>query len=85
MEIPKNSYVCGNCYQRFNNPMILIKHVELRHSVDKKSQNSVWNTDPVEKNASVKNGDPLEKADTSTVPLETVILSAMIWTLLKFQ
>ena len=50
--------------------MILIKHVELRHSVAKKSQNAVWNTDPVEKNASVKNGDPLEKADTSTVPLE---------------
>ena len=50
--------------------MILIKHVELRHSVAKKSQNTVGNTAPKKINASIKNQDPLEKADTSTVPLE---------------
>ena len=70
MEIPKNAYACANCHQRFNNPTILIKHVELRHSIAKKSQSPVWNSDPEEINASIENQDPLENADTCTVPLK---------------
>ena len=70
MEIPKNSYACANCHQRFNNPTILIKHVELRHSVAKKTQNCVRRTEAEEINASIENRDPLENVDTSTVPLE---------------
>ena len=72
MDIPKNSYACANCHQRFNNPTILIKHVELRHSIAKKSQNPVRSTDTKEINASIENRDPLENADTSTVPLENI-------------
>ena len=68
MEIPKNSYACANCHQRFNNPTILIKHVELRHSIAKKSQSPVWNTDPEEINAIIENQDPLE--NISIAPFE---------------
>ena len=37
MEVPKNSYFCAVCQQRFNNPIITIKHVEFRHSSSKQS------------------------------------------------
>ena len=37
MEVPKNSYACAICQKRFNNPIILIKHVEFRHSLTKQS------------------------------------------------
>ena len=70
MEIPKNSYECANCHQRFNNPTILIKHVELRHSIAKQSQNGVSNTEPEEIYVSIGNQDSLENTDTSTVPFE---------------
>ena len=70
MEIPKNAYACANCHQRFNNPTILIKHVELRHSVAKKSQNCVRPTEPEEINASIENKDPLENTSPSIVPFE---------------
>ena len=32
MRVPKNSYGCAICQKTFNNPTILIKHVEFRHS-----------------------------------------------------
>ena len=70
MEIPKNSYACANCHQRFNNPTILIKHVELRHSKAKQSQNGFRSTEPEEINASMENRDPLENTSTSVVPFE---------------
>ena len=70
MDIPKNSYACANCHQRFNNPTILIKHVELRHSIAKQSQNGVRNTEPEEMNASIENRDPLEDTSPSIVPFE---------------
>ena len=70
MEIPKNSYACANCHQRFNNPTILIKHVELRHSIAKQSQNGVRFTEPEEINASIENQDSIEKKYTSTVRFE---------------
>ena len=69
MEIPKNAYACANCHQRFNNPTILIKHVELRHSIAKQSQNGVRNTEPKEINASIEK-DPLENTSPSIVPFE---------------
>ena len=70
MEIPKKSYACANCHQRFNNPTILIKHVELRHSIAKQSQNGVRNTEPEEINASVESQDPLENTHPTIVPFE---------------
>ena len=70
MEIPKNSYTCANCHQRFNNPTILIKHVELRHSIAKQTPTGVRNTEPEEINASIENQDLLENIYTSTVPFE---------------
>ena len=33
MRVPKNSYGCAICQKTLNNPTILIKHVELRHSI----------------------------------------------------
>ena len=70
MEIPKNSYACANCHQRFNNPTILIKHVELRHSIAKQSQNGVWNTEPREISTSIENRDVPENTSISGVPFE---------------
>ena len=70
MEIPKNSYACANCHQRFSNPTILIKHVELRHSIAKQSQNGVRNTEPEEINASIESQDPLENTSPFIVPFE---------------
>ena len=32
MEVPKNSFACAICQKTFTNPVILIKHVEFRHS-----------------------------------------------------
>ena len=70
MEIPKNAYACANCQQRFNNPTILIKHVELRHSIAKQSQNGVWNTEPREISRSIENRDVPENTSISGVPFE---------------
>ena len=70
MEIPKNSYACAHCHQRFSNPSILIKHVELRHSIANQSQNSVLNTEPEEINASIEIRDHLENSSTFIVPFE---------------
>ena len=70
MEIPKNSYACANCNQRFNNPTILIKHVELRHSIAKQSQNGVRNTEPREISTSIENQDFSENSSTSVVSFE---------------
>ena len=64
MEIPKKSYACAHCHQRFSNPSILIKHVELRHSIAKQSQNGVLNTEPEEINTRIQNRDPLENTST---------------------
>ena len=70
MEIPKNPYACANCHKRFNNPIILIKHVELRHSIAKKSQNDNWNTAPKKNYASIENRDSPRTINTSLVPFE---------------
>ena len=70
MEIPKNSYACAHCHQRFSNPSILIKYVELRHSIANQSQNSVLNTEPEEINVRIEIRDPLENNSTSIVPFE---------------
>ena len=70
MEIPKNSYACANCHQRFDNPTILIKHVELRHSIAKQSQICVRNTEPKEKYANIENRDLFENSSASIVPFE---------------
>ena len=87
MEIPKNSYACANCHQRFNNPTILIKHVELRHSIAKQSQNSVWNTEPREISTLIENRDVPENTSTSIVPFELshLISNGMEMDPLKFQ
>ena len=50
--------------------MILIKHVELRHSIAKKSQNNKRNTAPKENYASIENRDSLGTINTSLVPFE---------------
>ena len=70
MEIPKNPYACANCHKRFNNPSILIKHVELRHSIAKQSKNDNWNTAPKKNYASIENRDSLGTINTSLVPFE---------------
>ena len=70
MEIPKNPYACANCHKRFNNPIILIKHVELRHSIAKQSRNNNRNTAPKENCASTENRDSLGTINTSVVPFE---------------
>ena len=70
MEIPKNSYACANCHQRFNNPTILIKHVELRHSIAKQPQNGDRNTETEDINASIESQDPLENTHPLIVPFE---------------
>ena len=70
MEIPKNSYACANCHQRFNNPTILIKHDELRHTIAKRSQTSVWNTKTREISTSIENRDLPENTSNSVVPFE---------------
>ena len=74
MEIPKNPYACAKCHKRFNNPTILIKHVELRHSIAKKSQNG----EPKENYASIENQDSLENNSTSLVPFEFTTINANI-------
>ena len=70
MEIPKNPYACANCHKRFNNPVILIKHVQLRHSIAKQLQNNNWNTAPKENYESIENRDSLGTINTSLVPFE---------------
>ena len=74
MEIPKNPYACATCHKRFNNPTILIKHVELRHSIAKKSQNG----EPKENRASIENQDSLENTSTSLVPFEFTSITGNI-------
>ena len=58
MEVPKNSYACAICQKRFNNPIILIKHVEFRHSSTKQSSKA----DNLKEKVAVtdSNQDPLE-------------------------
>ena len=58
MEVPKNSYACAICQKRFNNPIILIKHVEFRHSLTKQSSKA----DNLKEKVAVtdSNQDPLE-------------------------
>ena len=58
MEVPKNSYACAICQKRFNNPIILIKHVEFRHSTTKKSSKADYHKEKVAVTDS--NQDPLE-------------------------
>ena len=58
MEVPKNSYACAICQKRFNNPIILIKHVEFRHSLTKQSSKADHLLEKVDVTDS--NQDPLE-------------------------
>ena len=52
MEVPKNPYACAICQKRFDNPILLIKHVEFRHSSTKDSSKA--------DNLKDVNQDPLE-------------------------
>ena len=73
MEVPKNSFACAICQKTFTNPLILIKHVEFRHSSAKPSQNS--NTVPRDQEIIVNdnNQDPLETYKSKGVaPFEFV-------------
>ena len=74
MEIPKNPYACATCHKRFNNPTILIKHVELRHSIAKRTQNG----EPKENYASIENRDSLKNNSTSLVPFEFTTITVNI-------
>ena len=49
MKVPKNSYACAICQKTFNDPDILVKHVESRHSLEEQSPSSKIRTSPQEK------------------------------------
>ena len=40
MKVPNNPYACAICQKTFNNPEILVKHVEFRHSLEEQSPKS---------------------------------------------
>ena len=73
MGVPKNSYGCAICQKTFNNPTILIKHVELRHSTTNefsKSSPESENGSILEEKVSLNNyiRDPLEINEFSKSP-----------------
>ena len=49
MKVPKNSYACAICQKTFNDPDILVKHVEFRHSLEEQSPSSEIGPSPQEK------------------------------------
>ena len=75
MPVPKNAYACNICQKTFNNGIILIKHVEFRHSTAvKQTLKSKIGSGPKEKYGIVNaNMDPLElPVDNSVTPFEFV-------------
>ena len=73
MEVPKNSYACAICQKRFNNPIILIKHVEFRHSSTKQSSKADnlkdGNQDPLETKSSKESVEEVESLPPSFPPI----------------
>ena len=49
MKVPNNPYACAICQKTFNNPEILVKHVEFRHSLEEQSPTSKTGPSPQEK------------------------------------
>ena len=75
MPVPKNSFACAICQKTFNNGIILIKHVEFRHSTAvEQTLKSKIGSRPKEKYGIVNaNMDPLElPVDNSAAPFEFV-------------
>ena len=74
MPLPKNAFACNICQKPFNNPTILIKHVEFRHSTEEQTQKSKSGSGPKEKDRiSNTNRDPLEiHVSNSASPFEFV-------------
>ena len=68
MEVPKNSYACAICQKRFNNPIILIKHVEFRHSSTKQSSKADnlkdGNQDPLETKNSKESNEEIMQVES---------------------
>ena len=66
MEVPKNAFACAICQKTFNNPTILIKHVEFRHSSAKQSPKSKVGPELKDKDPIINvNEDPLETNSAS--------------------
>ena len=61
MPLPKNAFAYDICRKPFNNPTILIKHVEFRHFTGEQTPKSKSGSGPKEKD-SIRNAnrDPLE-------------------------
>ena len=69
MPVPKNSFACAICQKTFNNGIILIKHVEFRHSTAaEQTPKSKIGSGPKEKDGIVNaNRVPLEIPVSNTV------------------
>ena len=74
MPLPKNAFACNICQKPFNNPTILIKHVEFRHSTEDQTPKSKSGSGPKEKDViSNANRDLLEiHVVNSATPYEFV-------------
>jgi uncharacterized Zn-finger protein len=74
MPVQNNSFVCGICQKTFNNGIILIKHVEFRHSTGEQTAKSNIGSGPKAKDGiDNDNMDPLEiPVDNSDTPFEFV-------------
>ena len=74
MPLPKYAFACNICQKPFNNPTILIKHVEFRHSTEEQTPKSKSGSEPKEKDViSNANRDPLEiHVINSVTPFELV-------------
>ena len=74
MEVPKNAFACAICQKTFNNPAILIKHVEFRHSSAKQSPKCKTGLEPKDKDPiNNVNEDPLETNSASYIaPFEFI-------------
>ena len=74
MPLPKNAFACNICQKPFNNPTILIKHVEFRHSTEDQTQKSQSGSGSKENDRiSNTNRDPLEiHVSNSASPFEFV-------------
>ena len=81
MPVPKNSFACAICQKTFNNPAILIKHVEFRHSTEEQTPKSKIGSLSKEKNRIIitSNSDPLEICDGNSVkPFEFVPVQEIV-------
>ena len=80
MPLPKYAFACNICQKPFNNPTILIKHVEFRHSTEEQTQKSRSRSGPKEKHGiSNANRDPLEiHVSNSASPFEFVPIQEFV-------